>query len=214
MTGVQTCALPIYKGDWIELYNSGSDSIDVDGLFITDDFTEPGKHRMISAPSEKIPPGGFKLLLADGHELAGTEHLNFKLSGNGEQVGVFQFNGTDWNLLDGYTFLNQTSKTSWARIPDGGESFILTALPTPSASNKTLEYVTSSAAFPNPFKDLLFIDFPENTDSVLLTDLMGRDQQINLSVAQPYDVSALAPGVYLLQVKTTTGRQMIRVVKR
>ena len=202
-----------YTGDWIELYNAGKDSVDLNGLFLTDDFSEPGKHRLIFNSSEKLPPGEFKLLLADAHPRAGADHLNFKIS-EGEQVGIFHFDGTVWNLLDGYDLEAIMENTSRARIPDGAGSFLLTGLATPLAANKIQEVASTGFAYPNPFKDLLFIDYPEGIKSAKITDLMGRDQRIDITALQPYSVSDLAPGVYLLQLFTDSGRQIMRLVKR
>ena len=53
--------------DWIEIYNPGTDSVDIGGLWLTDDLTDPASHQIpdTAAAITTIPPGGFLVLWAD-----------------------------------------------------------------------------------------------------------------------------------------------------
>jgi hypothetical protein len=60
--------------DWIELYNSGIDSISTNGLFISDDSLDLKRWQL---PSLQIAPGGFLLLFASGKDrrpFPGADH--------------------------------------------------------------------------------------------------------------------------------------------
>ncbi|MBN2355294.1 CotH kinase family protein, partial [candidate division KSB1 bacterium] len=54
--------------DWIELYNAGPEAIDIGGLYVTDDLSEPDMWQIPASSPQMttIPPGEFLLLWADG----------------------------------------------------------------------------------------------------------------------------------------------------
>ena len=66
--------------DWIEIFNSGSEAVDLEGYFLTDTATTPG---MWSFPSVRIAENGFLLVFASGKDRRDPDsqlHTNFKLS--------------------------------------------------------------------------------------------------------------------------------------
>ena len=66
--------------DWFELFNSGPDSIDLDGFFLTDDEATLTKW---SLPAVQLDSGSFLLVFASekNRRVAGSElHTNFKLA--------------------------------------------------------------------------------------------------------------------------------------
>ncbi|MDY7077665.1 MAG: CotH kinase family protein, partial [Chloroflexota bacterium] len=88
--------------DWIELYNPGPDSIDLGGRYLTDDPNAPTKFRI--ADEITIPAGGFLVFYADDSSEEGPYHANFKLSKDGESVGLFDSDTTGNHPIDVYTF--------------------------------------------------------------------------------------------------------------
>jgi hypothetical protein len=79
--------------DWIEFFNSGPDSVDLDGYYLTDEVALPTKWRF---PAVVLDAGGFLVVFASeknrmdpGAEL----HTNFKLSSTGEYVGLVDPDG-------------------------------------------------------------------------------------------------------------------------
>ena len=60
------------------------------------------------------------------------EKINFKLSGGGEEIGLFLADGTE---VDSVIFGAQSTDISQGRMPDGGESWIFFSTPTPGATN-------------------------------------------------------------------------------
>ena len=126
--------------DWIELFNSSGEAVDLEGYFLTDDPTELTKW---SFPAVSIESNNYLLVFAsnknrrpiDGREL----HTNFALSSNGEYLALVS--------PDGVTILSEfgTSTTDYPSQKGGtsygffGEplqiGFLLT--PTPEASNAT-----------------------------------------------------------------------------
>ena len=78
--------------DWIELYNGSDVPVDVGGLYVTDDLSNLTLYQIPTTDAQRttIAPNGFLLLWADGNREEGIVHLDLKLSGTGEQLGLVQ----------------------------------------------------------------------------------------------------------------------------
>lgn len=121
--------------DWIEFYNTGTATVDVAGMCVTDDLGEPTKWRFPSGHPEltRIAPGGFLLLWADGDTTDPGLHAGFSLSADGEEVGLFDSDGV--TLIDSVSFGPQRVDLSYGRYPDGSGDWTVMAWPTPGAKN-------------------------------------------------------------------------------
>ena len=116
--------------DWIEIYNGGSETVDLGGWTISDDLDEPDKHSLASELS--IEAGGFLLLYADDDEEEGPEHLSFKLAAEGESLGLYR---PDGGAIDELDFGAMGEDIAQARVPDGSDTWEVTDAPTPGGSN-------------------------------------------------------------------------------
>ncbi len=114
--------------DWLELYNADQNAVDLSGYSISDDWTE--KAQAVLPQGTTMEPGAYLLLYADDSDQPG--HLPFKLSAQGEGVGVF---APDGEALDWITFPPLVEDHSYARLPDGEQSWEQVARGTPGASN-------------------------------------------------------------------------------
>jgi len=121
--------------DWIEIYNPGTEAVDVGGMYITDDLADLTQWQIPSTAPDTttIQPGGFLLLLADKLPEFGVLHVNIKLGSGGEQIGLTASNGT--SVIDSLTYGPQTTDVSKGRFPDGSNNWQFFTLPTPGASN-------------------------------------------------------------------------------
>lgn len=108
------------SADWVELYNPGSEPVTLDGLFLSDDYTD--KQRL--ALTGQLGPGAHALL----------SELPFGLAASGEAVGVFD---SDGQPVDWVTFPRLPEDEVYARIPDGGD-WLQVAFGTPGAPNEEL----------------------------------------------------------------------------
>lgn len=116
--------------DWIELYNSGSSVVSLDGLFLTDDPAVPAGWQL---PDTVLNPGEFLLVWADKDEEQGPLHADFKLSGGGEFIGLYDADGL--SPVDTLGFGPQVVDVSMGRRPDGSPSWVYLDPPTPGTSN-------------------------------------------------------------------------------
>jgi len=122
--------------DWIEIFNFGDQPVDINGIYITDEITDPEKWRFFSGSGPLyLAPGEYYLFWADGQHDQGVNHLGFKLSAEGEEIAIFT--STDQLLIDSVTYSQQYYDVSKGRQPDGGETWNFFLTPTPGASNST-----------------------------------------------------------------------------
>lgn len=121
--------------DWIEIYNSGEEAINIGGMYLTDDLSEPTKWRIPNDDSSAttIQAGGYLLIWADNDTADAGLHANFELDADaGDEIGLFDIDGT--TLVDSITFDDQTPDVSYGREPDATSNWA-TLNPTPGATN-------------------------------------------------------------------------------
>jgi hypothetical protein len=121
--------------DWIEIYNTGSEAVNLGGMYLSDTKNDPFKSKI---PTDNptlttIAPGGYLLLWADNSTVQGPLHLNFGLSNAGEDVGLFYIDG---RTIDVYTFGAQSANTSVGRTTDGAATWKSFSTPTPGSKNQ------------------------------------------------------------------------------
>src|SRR5205085_8764928 len=119
--------------DWFELYNPGTNTVDLGGYYLSDTLTNKTQYAIPA--NVTIPPFGYLLVFADnndGMDASGNLHVKFALSKSGEALGLFAPDGT---LIDGVIFGPQTADVSQGRFPDGNTSVYAMTNPTPRAAN-------------------------------------------------------------------------------
>ena len=80
--------------DWIEIFNSGPDTADLGGCFLTDEEGDMTKWQL---PAVQLPAGGFLLVFASGKNRsgAGSElHTNFNIAKAGEYLALVAPDGS------------------------------------------------------------------------------------------------------------------------
>ena len=121
--------------DFIELYNYGPTSVNLSGMYLTDNFLLP--NLFLIDTNISLNPGEYILFWADNNVSQGKLHTNFKLSGSGEEVGVFNLS---FQLIDSLSFDNQFEDVSYGRFPNGTSINNLFPIPTPYTENITQGY--------------------------------------------------------------------------
>lgn len=213
--------------DWIELYNDSREAIDIGGMYLTDDFDELDMWQIpISCPdSTTIQPGGFLVLWADKDTEQGILHLDLKLSGDGEAVGLTEMIDNDLTLIDTMTFGSQTTDVSYGRSPDGGNDLAYFSVPSPAyanavtgiSENKTHlpENMFLAQNYPNPFNPVTNISYVVSQDSPVklnIYDISGHKVESlfdGFRQAGKYSIkwnaSAFSTGVYIYQLESSDG---------
>ena len=121
--------------DWVEIYNAGSSAVSLDGYYLTDDLAEPDQWQLPTGSGElNVPAGGYLVLFFDKDTGDGPRHVNAKLSGGGEAIGLF---APDGSVVDTYTYGQQQTDVSEGRSSDGAADWTFFAVPTPGAANVT-----------------------------------------------------------------------------
>jgi hypothetical protein len=129
-SNLSTISDPDYNdyADWIELFNAGDESVDLLGYSITDNLSQPQKYRFQT--SINIQPKQFLIIWADDRNTGA--HTNFKLSADGESIGLFSPSG---DVIDSVTFGMQQNNISSGRFPDGAHDWYLFSPASPGTEN-------------------------------------------------------------------------------
>jgi hypothetical protein len=124
--------------DWFELYNAGSEPVDLGGYWLADSIVNPnGGFQIPTNGSYVIAPGGFLLVWADedssdNNAASPDLHVNFRLSAGQDQIGLF---APDFTPVDRVSFTNHLSNISEGRFADGASAIYVMTNPTPRAPN-------------------------------------------------------------------------------
>lgn len=120
--------------DWFELYNPSDTAAELAGYFLTDTLTNQFQYQIPAG--FRVPARGFLLVWADNATSANTNtstlHVPFKLSKDGEAIGLFAPNGA---AIDAVVFGPQTSNIAEGRYPDGGTLRLFLPTPSPGGPN-------------------------------------------------------------------------------
>ena len=148
--------------DWLEVFNPTDEAVNLEGLYLSDSLADPYKWAM---PAFELAPGGFLIVFCDDDLEDGPMHATFKLSADGESIGLFDAN-TD-SYCDSFSFGPQTTDISMGRLVDGGSEWGYFDEPTPGATNGSAVNVVPGlplksailGSSPNPFNPRTTIEF-------------------------------------------------------
>lgn len=146
--------------DWIEIYNAGNSDVDLHGYFLTDNLEN--KTKWPFPEGTMIKAKGYLRIWADGYnEKPGATykrdeepfnsyttsyyHSNFKLSSDGEEIGLFNASGEQ---VDAIIFDAMPSDISYGRKPDGTNNWYYFSESTPQKANTTTGSTSSEVAAP------------------------------------------------------------------
>ena len=219
--------------DWVELYNNGSDTINLHNHYLSDDPDNLTKWKF-SDNDIIIAPYDYLLIWCDDDEDQGLLHTNFKISSDGEFIALTNPDGQ--TIIDTLVFSAQVEDISFGRFPDGSPQWISMS-PTPGSSNiqdlSTLNDVTIPIQYflypnyPNPFNpNTSFVyDLPRHSQvKVSIYNTLGREiktlvnrKQNNGSYTVRWDGrdkygNEVSTGVYLYHLKANSFTQTKRMV--
>jgi hypothetical protein len=131
--------------DWIELYNTTDQPIDVDGMYLSDNLNKPQKYQIsktiASDPSIKIntiiPAHGYLIIWCDKLEPKSQLHASFKLEAEG---GDILLTAADGSWSDHLVYTAMKSDETVGRYPDGSNNVYVMNIPTIAKTNVMSSY--------------------------------------------------------------------------
>jgi len=170
------------SADWIEIYNAGTATVNLNGYYITDNLNDKTKFEITS--NVTLQPGKYLVVWADGNN-AGL-HTNFKLTASGEELGLVSPSKV---VIDSIIFGLQEPNISMGRKSDGNSQWVFFTEPTPGAPNNTIYYDGIVKSYPDFSVSGGIFHQPV---SVSLKTLYGGDVRYTLDGSEPTEQSAVA----------------------
>jgi hypothetical protein len=217
--------------DWIELKNTTSETVDLSGMYLSDNPENPLKWAF--PDGAQIESGGYAIVWADenGQATPGF-HANFKLSASGEMVLLFDSDANGDALLDSVTFGPQLTDQSFGRCPDEASDWRSFTKPTPGSANGVDSALHNGApnastyslwqAYPNPFnpQTTISLSIPARQKVVLaIFNAAGREvARLNESILDPgrhdirWKAEGMPSGVYFCRIVTGSFMKVQKVV--
>ncbi len=118
--------------DWIEIYYTGDEPLNLEGFGLSDDYDRP--YRWVF-PDITVQPGEYLLVWASGKDRsdpAGELHTNFSISSSGEEVLITEPGGVRIDELEPTAI---PTDISLGRYPDGTGDWYFYNQPTPGEPN-------------------------------------------------------------------------------
>lgn len=200
--------------DWIELYNNGTETVDLSGYFLSDDDTDIAQWAFPDGTS--IEPNGYLIIWADEDTDQDGLHASFKLSASGEYAIL---SNPDTTTLDALEYPEQTTDISYGRYPNGtGDFQEMTAsfnaenTITTSTSDILLE-TNNIKLYPNPADHYFILEFSDadaREHAVTIYNITGNVvYQDSISSRTTFDTSGWVPGLYIIKSEMQTVKLLI-----
>ena len=129
------------RKDWVELYNTTDEPIDVEGMYLTDNLDKPQKYQITKGETLTntiIPARGYLIIWCDKENPLSQLHASFKLAADGDEL---QLMAADGSWTDRFTYSAHKSDQTVGRYPDGSDLVYVMNLPTIASANITSSYV-------------------------------------------------------------------------
>lgn len=131
------------KNDWVELFNTTDEDIDVEGMYLTDNIDQLTKCKITKGNTHAntvIPAHGYLLVWCDKLETTNQElHASFKIDGDG---GCLALTAADRSWTDYLKYGAHDGNSTVGRYPDGGQTVYTFDLPTIASANVKSTYAT------------------------------------------------------------------------
>ena len=194
--------------DWVELYNNGTNSIMLDGYFLSDNENNLGKWQF---PNTVLPSGGYLTVWLDGQDgLQAGLHTSFKLSADGEELFL---STPTLDVVDAIFYTVLPTDMSFARVPNGTGPFTVQAHTNNANNNGVLEVShleNEVLLYPNPTQSTLTIEHP-SIEKIAIYDVMGKLMHLEKSnETTTINCEHWPAGMYIVKVGTQAHRLIIQ----
>jgi hypothetical protein len=201
--------------DWVEIYNKGTEAVDLEGYTITDDITD---FTLFVFPAGTIlQPNEYILVWADKEPEQEGYHADLKISASGETLYL---TNAELSIIDSVSFGTQETDISYGRYPNGTGDFT-TMTPTPALVNiNTITGINDFGLgfnlniYPNPTKDELNIVFDKGINSVVILDLNGKailsSNNLAPQMEQSINIDYLQTGTYFIKINDNIYKRFVK----
>ncbi len=201
--------------DWVEIYNKGTEAVDLEGYTITDDITD---FTLFVFPAGTIlQPNEYILVWADKEPEQEGYHADLKISASGETLYL---TNAELSIIDSVSFGTQETDISYGRYPNGTGDFT-TMTPTPALVNiNTITGINDFGLgfnlniYPNPAKDELNIVFDKGINSVVILDLNGKailsSNNLAPQMEQSINIDYLQTGTYFIKINDNIYKRFVK----
>jgi len=223
------------RSAWIEIFNTAYNDVNMAGIYLTNDPTNPTKYWIPKGnPITVIPPRNYLVFFADNKTTRGILHLNFDLE-TSNYIAIYDANGH--TLIDEIRFTNMNPDVSFGRLTDGSDEFGVLDKTTPKAANYTGAVVAAGEEFVKMDKYgfgmafiamsvvfaalmLLYLVF-KNTRRLYTIDLkkMFTKEKILIDINEIHDISgevnaAIAMALYLYHSELHDNEETVLTIKK
>ena len=131
------------RNDWLELYNTTSSPIDVEGMYLTNNLSKPTMYKITKGSTEAstvIPAHGYLIIWCDKLEPESQLHASFKLDNNS---GDLMLTAADESWSDQFAYTRHEGDQSVGRYPDGAAEVYVMNIPTIEKANIKTSYLVA-----------------------------------------------------------------------
>jgi len=197
--------------DWIELYNNGSTTLNLENFQLSDKPNNPAKWTFPAGIT--IAAGGYLIIWCDEDQNQEGVHCNFKLSADGEDLVLSNPFG---ERLDSITWGPQQTNKAYARRPNGTGNFVVQnatfGFNNDQVNSTGQRPVIRNEGFflsPNPAQSEVLVSWRlgevPKVSSVAVIDNLGRVVRRPLWNNSAISLAGLSAGTYLVRVSTDRG---------
>ena len=136
------------RNDWVELYNTTDQPVDVEGMYLTDNLNKPHKYQIQKGESTAntvIPPHGHLIIWCDKLSPVSQLHASFKLGAEGGDV---MLSAADDSWSDVLSYPQHKEDETVGRYPDGCNTVQVMNVPTIEKTNITSSYAVTYNKYP------------------------------------------------------------------
>ena len=128
--------------DWVEVYNTTDQPINVEGMYLSDNLAKPKKYQISKGETMAetiIPAHGYLVVWCDKLNPVSQLHADFKLDADGGDVIL---TAADESWCDQITYTPHQGNESVGRYPDGNADVFAMNIPTIAKPNILSSYLT------------------------------------------------------------------------
>jgi hypothetical protein len=193
--------------DWVELYNGGASSINLNGFHLSDNKNDLTKWTF---PNVTIPSNDYLIVWCD--TAGGTQsglHTTYRLSADQEEVYLSDPSG---NTIDAVHYVNMPTDVAYARVPNGTGAMQYQT-ETYDATNQVASGINdvnvsgNMRVYPNPSNNRIYI--LGATGGVSIFNMMGQ-KIFSENDTKSVDISNWENGIYFVK----SGNSVVKIIKQ